>query len=90
MPAVLTIAITDTCGCRRSFNAHRATLDCGAGSLDFQAGSPAYCRKFDDAVIRITSRDGDKVLRLHNGTASLSATALQILCEAVQDEVEGA
>ena len=89
MSALLTIAITDTCGCRRTFKADRATLDCGSGSLEFQAGCPAYCRKFDDAVVKISDAAGETVLVLHNGTASLTASELHILCEAIRDEPGG-
>jgi hypothetical protein len=89
MPAVLTIAITDTCGCRRNFQADRASLDCGAGCLELQAGSPCYCRKFDDAVVKIFDAAGETVFVLRNGTASLTATALHILCEAVREEACG-
>lgn len=89
MPPVLTIAITDTCGCRRNFQAHRASLDCGAGCLDLQAGSPCYCRKFDDATVKIFDGAGETMLVLHNGTASLTATALHILCETFREEACG-
>jgi len=85
MPADLTIAITDTCGCRRNFQADRASLDCGAGCLELQAGSPCYCRKFDDAVVKIFDAAGETVLVLRNGTASLTAAALHILCEAFRE-----
>lgn len=90
MSAVLTIAVTDASGSRRSFQAGRASLDCGAGSLEFQAGSPTYCRKFDDAVLRIFQPAGEAVLLLHNGTASLTAAALHILCEEFREGGEPA
>ena len=86
MSATLNIAITDTCACRRNLQAERASLDCGAGCLEFQAGSPAYCRKFEDAVLRILNPAGETAFVLRNGTASLTATALHILCEEFREE----
>lgn len=86
MPAILTIAIADTCGCRRNFKADRAILDCGSGSLELRAGCPSYCRKFDDAVVKISDAGGETVLVLSNGTASLTASELHILCETIRDE----
>ena len=86
MTAVLAITITDTRGCSRNFQAGRATLDCGAGSLEFQAGCPSYCRKFDDAAVKIFDAAGETVLVLRNGTASLTAAALHILCETFREE----
>jgi hypothetical protein len=81
MAAVLIIAVTDASGSQRRFEANRVSLDCGCGSLEFQAGCPTYCRKFDNAVMNISHTTGDTVLHLHNGTASLTAGALNILCE---------
>ena len=86
MSATLIIAITDSSGSHRNFQADRASLDCGAGSLEFQAGSPTYCRKFDDAVLTIFHPAGDTMVSLHNCTASLSADALHILCEDFREE----
>ena len=81
MTAALTIALTDSRGSRRSFQANRATLDSGAGSLELQAGCPSYCRKFDDARLTILDPAGETAFVLHYGTASLTAAALHILCE---------
>jgi len=87
MQASLTILITDTCGCLRCFHAEHVSLHCGAGSLDFKAGCPAYCRSFDAAVIIIrTSGEAEEfAFALRNGTAALSACELSILCESVHE-----
>jgi len=89
MSAVLTIAITDASGSQRRFEANRVSLDCGCGSLEFQAGCPTYCRKFDDAEMNIFHSAGETVLYLRNGTASLTAAALYILCEVCEDKQPG-
>ena len=86
MPASLTIAITDASGSSRNFRANRASLDCGAGTFEFRAGCPTYCRKFDDAVLTIFQHSGDTTVSLHNCTASLSADALHILCENFRED----
>jgi len=86
MPAALSIAITDTSGSRRNFQANRASLDCGAGSFEFRAGCPTYCRKFDDAVLTIFDPAGGTMVSLHNCTASLAADALHILCEEFREQ----
>lgn len=89
MSAAINIAITDTSGSRRHFQANRASLDCGAGTFEFRAGCPTYCRKFDNAVLRITDTSGDTAFVLHRGTASLTAAALHILCEEFREDVAG-
>lgn len=89
MSAHLTIAVTDACGSRRNFQAAQASLDCGAGSLAFKAGSPTYSRKFDNALLTIFHPEGDTLVLLHNCTASLSADALHILCEDFQEKAGG-
>ena len=86
LPAALTIAVTDADGTYRNFRARKASLDCGAGSLEFKAGSPSCCRQFDQAVLSVCAAAGDTSLTLYNGTASLSASALHILCEAFCEE----
>ena len=86
MSDALTIAVTDACGLHRSFQADRASLDCGAGLLEFKTGCPTFCRKFDDAVLTIFHPTGDTLVSLHNCTASLAADALHILCEDFREE----
>lgn len=88
MPDALIINVTDARGCRRSFEADRVSLDCGAGLLELQAGCPAYCRTFDDAVLSLSHSGGETVLVLHKGTASLSAAGLHILCEHFADAAD--
>lgn len=88
MSSALTIALTDACGAHRRFQANRATLDCGAGLLDFKAGCPTFCRKFDNAVLRIFHPMGNTIVSLHNCTASLAADALHILCEDFREEAD--
>ena len=86
MPATLNIAITDTSGSRRNFQANRASLDCGAGTFEFRAGCPTYCRKFDDAMLTIFQPAGDAKVSLRNCTASFAANALHILCEDFREQ----
>ena len=86
LSAPLTIAVTDASGSHRRFQADRASLDCGVGLLEFKAGCPTFCRKFDEAVLTIFHPAGDTIVSLHNCTASLAADALHILCEDFREE----
>lgn len=85
----ITIAVTSADGVRRDFLARTASIDFEAGTLEFKAGSPGYHRKFETAVLHVIEPGGGTSLTLHHGTASLSASALHILCEDFQEPLPG-
>ena len=85
MSSRLHIDITDACGSHRSFEAHHARLDCGAGSLEFQSGHPTYFRKFGNAVLHVSAIPGETMVLVTRGTAAFEPGALNILCESFRE-----
>ena len=82
---LLEISVMDSRGSCRNFRARSATLDCGAGAIDFHAGCPSYSRSFAECLLTVFDAAGKTELRLCNGTASLSPTTLHVLCESFHE-----
>ena len=82
---LLEINVTDSHGSCLSFRARSATLDCGAGVIDFHAGCSSYSRNFLECLLTLFDASEKTELCLCNGTASLSPTSLHILCESFHE-----
>ncbi len=83
---LLEINLTDAKGSARSYRAVSATLDCGAGAIDFHAGCSSYSRGFAECLLTIFNNSGKIELKLLAGTASLTPTVLHILCESFHEQ----